>query len=95
MVEVLDRGPGIATGEEERIFEKFFRGEGARSRDGSGLGLAVARAIVEAHGGRLWAGNREGGGAAFRFTLPLGGEPPAEIPSGPGTEPLAAAGAGA
>jgi two-component system sensor histidine kinase KdpD len=94
-IEVLDRGPGIATGEEERIFEKFFRGEGARSRDGSGLGLAVARAIVEAHGGRLWAGNREGGGAAFRFTLPLGGEPPAAIPSGSGAESITAAGGGA
>ncbi|HEX6852954.1 MAG TPA: sensor histidine kinase KdpD [Candidatus Polarisedimenticolaceae bacterium] len=76
-VEVLDRGPGIPEGEESRIFEKFFRGENAPARQGVGLGLALARAIVEAHGGRIWAENRPGGGAAFRFTLPLTGEPPA------------------
>ena len=75
-VEILDRGPGLAPGEEQRIFEKFTRGAGSRSSRGIGLGLAVARAIVEAHGGRIEAANREGGGAAFRFTLPLAGEPP-------------------
>jgi len=77
LVEILDRGPGIAPGEEERIFEKFFRGEAARAGHGAGLGLAVARAIVEAHGGRIRAENRPGGGAAFRFTLPSVAEPPA------------------
>ncbi len=76
VVEVLDRGPGVSPGEEIRIFEKFFRGETSPSRRGIGLGLAVARAIVEAHGGRIWAESRQGGGAAFRFTLPLRGEPP-------------------
>jgi two-component system sensor histidine kinase KdpD len=81
-VEVLDRGVGLAPGEETQVFDKFFRGEAARTRHGVGLGLAVARAIVEAHGGRIWAEQRPGGGAAFRFTLPIEGEPPA-LPASP------------
>ena len=79
VVEVLDRGPGIAPGEEAQLFDKFYRGEAARGRHGAGLGLAVARAIVEAHGGRIEALRRDGGGAIFRVTLPLGGgAPPVE-----------------
>ena len=73
-VELADRGPGIATGEEERIFEKFVRGHATGG--GIGLGLTICRAIITAHGGRMWAGNRPGGGAVFRFTLPLEGPPP-------------------
>lgn len=73
LVELADRGPGIRPGEEERIFEKFVRGD---ARDGGvGLGLTICRAIITAHGGRIWAENRPGGGAVFRFTLPRGGEP--------------------
>jgi len=75
MVEVADRGPGLAAGDESRIFEKFYRGA-ARDSRGAGLGLAICRAIVEAHGGRIWAQNRPDGGAAFRFFLPIEGEPP-------------------
>lgn len=73
-VEVADRGPGIPAGEEERIFEKFHRA--AAGKGGVGLGLTICRGIVAAHGGRLYVENRIGGGAAFRFTLPIVGEPP-------------------
>ncbi len=75
IVEVADRGPGLPAGEEERIFDKFYRVHPTDS-GGIGLGLTICRAIVEAHGGRIWATNREGGGAIFYFTLPLVGEPP-------------------
>ncbi len=74
MIEVADRGAGLAEGSEERIFEKFVRGSGPGG--GIGLGLAICRAIVTAHGGHIWAENRTGGGAAFRFTLPLEGAQP-------------------
>ena len=71
VVEVADRGPGLAAGDEERVFEKFYRARAqATSTPGSGLGLAICRGIVEAHGGRIEAANRAGGGALFRFTLP-------------------------
>ena len=74
-VELADRGPGIAQGEEERIFEKFVRGSGAGG--GVGLGLAICRTIINAHGGKIWAENRPDGGSVFRFTLPAAGLPPA------------------
>jgi two-component system sensor histidine kinase KdpD len=74
-VEVADEGPGVPPGAEEKVFEKFHRvGVGPR---GSGLGLPICRAIVTAHGGRIWAENRTPRGVAFRFTLPLGEAPPA------------------
>lgn len=78
IVEVHDRGPGLPPGEEDRVFEKFFRGAAAATdgRAGAGLGLAICKAIVAAHGGRIWAENRSGGGARFSFSLPLGPEPP-------------------
>jgi two-component system sensor histidine kinase KdpD len=75
VVEVADRGTGLKPGDETRIFEKFYRVR-PTTIGGVGLGLAICRAIVEAHGGRIWAANRSGGGASFRFTLPLDGEPP-------------------
>ncbi len=74
LVSVADRGPGIPAGEEEAIFRKFIRG--TRTRMGAGLGLAICRAVVDAHGGRIWAENRPGGGAAFKFTIPVEGSPP-------------------
>ncbi|GAC1389201.1 MAG: hypothetical protein NVS4B11_00920 [Ktedonobacteraceae bacterium] len=73
LVSVADHGQGIPEEYKERIFDKFYRVSGATQRGttGTGLGLAVCRGLVEAHGGRIWAKNREGGGAIFQFTLPL------------------------
>lgn len=76
IVGVSDRGPGIPPGEEARIFEKFHRATDDDSAGGVGLGLTICQGIVAAHGGRMWAENREGGGAVFRFTLPIEGSPP-------------------
>jgi two-component system sensor histidine kinase KdpD len=76
VVEIADRGPGLPAGEEQRIFDKFYRVPASKSTSGVGLGLTICRAIVEAHGGRIWAENRPGGGAVFRFTLPVEGRPP-------------------
>jgi two-component system sensor histidine kinase KdpD len=73
LVELADRGPGIPRGEEKRIFDKFVRG--SKARGGIGLGLAICHAIITAHGGDIWAENRDGGGTVFRFTLPIFGKP--------------------
>ncbi len=69
-LEIRDRGPGLPEGDEHRIFEKFYRGKSEKVR-GAGLGLAICRAIVEAHRGTIEAFNRTGGGAVFRIRLPL------------------------
>lgn len=74
-VAVADRGTGIPPADAVHLFEKFYRGRSSASH-GAGLGLAICRGIVEAHGGRIWAENRPGGGAIFQFTLPLTGRPP-------------------
>jgi len=72
IIRVLDRGPGIALEERERVFEKFYRGRGGRGKvEGTGMGLPIAKAIVEAHGGRIRAELRDGGGTAMVITLPL------------------------
>ncbi|NUM43172.1 MAG: sensor histidine kinase KdpD [Anaerolineales bacterium] len=77
LVEIADRGNGIPEAEQERIFDKFYRvrqsagGAGAGGVGGTGLGLSISKGIVEAHGGRIWAQNRAGGGALFTFALPL------------------------
>jgi len=70
IVEVRDRGPGLAPGDEHRIFEKFYRGKSI-SRSGAGLGLAICRAIVQAHQGSIEAFNRPEGGSVFRIRLPF------------------------
>lgn len=69
-ISVSDRGAGLPIGAAERIFEKFYRGDG-RKAGGLGLGLSIARGFVEAHGGTLTAENRDGGGARFAIRLPV------------------------
>jgi two-component system sensor histidine kinase KdpD len=76
IVEVADRGPGLPPGTERRVFDKFFRATPGNTRRGIGLGLAICRAIVEAHGGTITAAKRPDGGAVFRFTLPRDSTPP-------------------
>ena len=78
LVSVSDAGPGLPKGQEESIFEKFTRGTRESATPGVGLGLAISRAIIHAHGGRIWAEDNPAGGARFRFSLPLGTPP--EVP---------------
>ena len=82
-IEVGDDGPGIRAGQEEAIFEKFTRGARESAIAGVGLGLAICKAIVEAHGGTISAANGEGGGAVFSFTLPLGTPPRVDAEAAP------------
>ncbi|CAN5828746.1 ATP-binding protein [soil metagenome] len=74
VLDVEDRGIGIARKELERIFERFYKVDRARARDGggTGLGLAIARHIAERHGGRMWAESEEGQGSRFSIALPRG-----------------------
>jgi two-component system sensor histidine kinase KdpD len=84
-LELADRGPGLEPAEREAVFEKFVRGA-HRSGAGAGLGLAICRGIVEAHGGTIRADNRTGGGAAFHIVLPVGEQPP-PVPETKGDAP--------
>lgn len=70
---VADTGVGIPQAEHNRIFERFYRVDAARSREagGTGLGLAIAKHIVEAHGGQIWVDSEIGSGSKFRFSIPL------------------------
>jgi two-component system sensor histidine kinase MprB len=68
-LEVLDRGPGIADEDAERVFDRFYRADGARGLPGSGLGLAIVREVARTHGGEVFAGPRPGGGAVVGFTV--------------------------
>ena len=76
VISVADRGPGIPSGDLDRVFDKFYRVIDGKQTTGhptgSGLGLAVCKGLVEAHGGRIWAEPREGGGVVFSVSLPLG-----------------------
>jgi two-component system sensor histidine kinase KdpD len=80
VVHLDDDGPGLPRGREEAIFQKFERGSKESATPGVGLGLAICRAIVQAHGGTLRGETRAEGGARFTITLPRG-EPPSEVGS--------------
>ncbi|CAN5727164.1 hypothetical protein BH24CHL4_BH24CHL4_14060 [soil metagenome] len=76
-VNVADSGEGIPNQDLQFVFERFYRGDKARSRDagsGAGLGLAIAKRLVETHGGRIWVAQPIGGGSVFSFTLPKSAE---------------------
>jgi two-component system sensor histidine kinase KdpD len=81
-VSVSDNGPGLPIGREDAVFEKFTRGHRESATPGVGLGLAICRAIIESHGGKIHGLNRPGGGASFNFTLPLGHPPASDIEAG-------------
>jgi len=80
-VSVEDTGVGLSTEAQQRMFERFWRGDASRTRasGGAGLGLAIAQGFVEAQGGRIWAENRPEGGARFAFTLPIAERRPAVV----------------
>jgi two-component system sensor histidine kinase KdpD len=83
LVTVSDNGPGVPQAQREAIFEKFTRGSRESATPGVGLGLAISRAIVEAHLGRIWVEDNAGAGARFCFTLPLGTPPEMPVPEEP------------
>jgi two-component system sensor histidine kinase KdpD len=78
VISVADHGPGLAPGEENKVFEKFYRGA-STAPGGLGLGLSIARQLVEAHSGEIVAQNREEGGSRFSIRLPIG--EPMRLPS--------------
>ena len=75
VIAVVDAGPGVPAEMRDRIFDRFVRGEDSGDSPGTGLGLPIVRAIVEAHGGRVWLEDPPSGGARFAFTLPGAGPP--------------------
>ena len=73
---MIDHGEGIPESLRKQVFERFYRADNSRNRDtgGSGLGLAIAKSIVSAHDGKIWTEETPGGGATFKFELPLAKE---------------------
>ncbi|MHB9134706.1 MAG: sensor histidine kinase [Armatimonadota bacterium] len=85
-VSIADRGPGIPPEDITRIFEQFYRGVGDRRTVGTGLGLFISKALVEAHGGRIWAESEVGQGSTFHFSLLVTAEMPNARYEGPGDQ---------
>jgi two-component system, OmpR family, sensor histidine kinase KdpD len=76
-IEIADRGPGLKNEERTQVFDKFYRGSAAATgQRGAGLGLAICRAVIDAHNGHIWEENRPDGGARFIFTIPMEEQPP-------------------
>jgi len=82
-IAVMDHGPPIPESDRERIFDKFYRLRYTKQVAGTGLGLSISRAMIEAHGGRLWVEPGQGRGNAFLFALPVAGSQPESIPAPP------------
>ncbi|MCK5245604.1 two-component sensor histidine kinase, partial [Candidatus Bipolaricaulota bacterium] len=74
-VSICDSGTGLSDLDLQHVFDRFYRADEARTSDdtGAGLGLSIAKALIDAHGGRIWAENAPEGGACFAFTLPISG----------------------
>src|SRR5690606_4611555 len=89
---VEDSGRGIARDDLERVFERFYQGEGGGRGGGLGIGLYVARGLVRAHGGRIWAESEPGRGSRFAFTLPAVEDGASTRPNRARTRRLARAG---
>ena len=78
LISVTDEGPGIVPEETSRLFEKFYRGTHPQQNGGTGMGLAIARGIIEAHDGRVWVEDSSGNGATFTFSLKVEHKPSSE-----------------
>ena len=88
LVAVADTGPGIAADDQARIFEEFQQTDvGAEQREGTGLGLALSKRLVELHGGRIWVESELGRGSTFTFTLPVGVQYAGADGEAPGSRP--------
>src|SRR5690606_19654693 len=83
-IAVSDRGAGIPEGELTQVFEKFYRASRPQDASGTGLGLSISKGNVDAHGGRIWAEQRRGGGTVVTVTLPLAIQPPQPHKQGAG-----------
>ena len=68
---IADTGIGIPKEDLPRVFERFYKGDKARAGGGTGMGLAIAKHVIQAHGGAIWVRSEEGKGSTFAFSLPL------------------------